>query len=47
MQLSKRLLAIAAMIRKDGVLADVAPSILQIMGLPQPAEMTGHSLINK
>ena len=31
----------------DGVLADVAPSILQIMGLPQPAEMTGHSLINK
>ena len=30
---------------KDGVLADVAPSILHIMGLKQPAEMTGHDLI--
>ena len=30
---------------KNGVLADVAPSILHIMGLPQPAEMTGHDLI--
>lgn len=30
---------------KDGVLADVAPSILHIMGLPQPAEMTGQDLI--
>lgn len=30
---------------KDGVLADVAPSILHILGLPQPAEMTGHDLI--
>ncbi len=29
----------------DGVLADVAPSILHIMGLPQPEEMTGHDLI--
>ncbi len=29
----------------DGVLADVAPSILHIMGLPQPKEMTGHDLI--
>ena len=29
----------------EGVLADVAPSILHIMGLPQPAEMTGHCLI--
>lgn len=29
----------------DGVLADVAPSILHIMGLEQPAEMTGHCLI--
>ena len=29
----------------DGVLADVAPSILHIMGLRQPAEMTGHCLI--
>ena len=30
---------------KDGVLADVAPSILHIMGLPQPKEMTGNNLI--
>jgi len=30
---------------KDGVLADVAPSILHILGLPQPKEMTGHNLI--
>ena len=30
---------------KDGVLADVAPSILHILGLPQPAEMTGKDLI--
>ena len=29
----------------DGVLADVAPSILHIMGLKQPAEMTGTNLI--
>ena len=29
----------------DGILADVAPSILHIMGLSQPAEMTGHDLI--
>ena len=29
----------------DGVLADVAPSILHIMGLEQPKEMTGKCLI--
>jgi 2,3-bisphosphoglycerate-independent phosphoglycerate mutase len=29
----------------DGRLADVAPTLLALMGLPQPAEMTGHSLI--
>ena len=28
-----------------GALRDIAPSLLAIMGLPQPAEMTGHSLI--
>ncbi len=37
--------------RKDahvepGKLADVAPTILSIMGLKQPSEMTGHSLID-
>ncbi len=30
---------------KNGVLADVAPSILHIMGLKQPEEMTGQDLI--
>jgi 2,3-bisphosphoglycerate-independent phosphoglycerate mutase len=30
---------------ENGVLADVAPSILHIMGLAQPAEMTGKDLI--
>ena len=30
---------------QDGVLADVAPSILYIMGLEQPVEMTGRCLI--
>ena len=29
----------------DGRLADVAPTILKIMDLEQPAEMTGHALI--
>ena len=31
---------------QNGVLADVAPSILHIMGLQQPAEMTGKCLIS-
>lgn len=31
---------------KDGVLADVAPSLLQLMGIKQPADMTGKSLID-
>ena len=30
---------------KNGILADVAPSILHIMGLAQPADMTGENLI--
>ena len=29
----------------NGILADVAPTILHIMGIAQPAEMTGHDLI--
>jgi 2,3-bisphosphoglycerate-independent phosphoglycerate mutase len=29
----------------DGRLADVAPTLLELMGLPQPAEMTGKSLL--
>ena len=31
---------------EDGKLADVAPTMLKIMGLPQPKEMTGHALID-
>ncbi|HYF08589.1 MAG TPA: 2,3-bisphosphoglycerate-independent phosphoglycerate mutase, partial [Acetobacteraceae bacterium] len=30
---------------RDGRLADVAPTLLALMGLPQPTAMTGHSLI--
>ena len=29
----------------DGVLADVAPTVLALMGIEQPAAMTGHSLV--
>ncbi|MGN0667350.1 MAG: 2,3-bisphosphoglycerate-independent phosphoglycerate mutase [Huintestinicola sp.] len=32
-------------LREGGVLADLVPTMLQIMELPQPAEMTGKSLI--
>ncbi|NEO57186.1 MAG: 2,3-bisphosphoglycerate-independent phosphoglycerate mutase [Okeania sp. SIO3B5] len=32
-------------LRKDGCLADVAPTILEILQLPQPPEMTGRSII--
>jgi 2,3-bisphosphoglycerate-independent phosphoglycerate mutase len=28
-----------------GSLQDVAPTLLAMLGLPQPAEMTGHSLL--
>jgi 2,3-bisphosphoglycerate-independent phosphoglycerate mutase len=30
---------------RDGILADVAPTLLQIMGLPAPEEMSGASLL--
>jgi len=29
---------------ENGRLADVAPTVLSLLGVPQPAEMTGHSL---
>ena len=32
---------------ENGRLADVAPTLLHIMGLPQPADMTGHNLIKQ
>jgi 2,3-bisphosphoglycerate-independent phosphoglycerate mutase len=31
----------------DGLLEDVAPSVLALMELPQPVQMTGKSLIKK
>jgi 2,3-bisphosphoglycerate-independent phosphoglycerate mutase len=33
-------------LRAGGVLADVAPTLLEMMGIEQPAEMTGTSLIS-
>ncbi|MGC9505582.1 2,3-bisphosphoglycerate-independent phosphoglycerate mutase [Baaleninema sp.] len=32
-------------LREDGRLADIAPTILQLLELPQPEEMTGRSMI--
>jgi 2,3-bisphosphoglycerate-independent phosphoglycerate mutase len=32
-------------LREDGSLADIAPTILEILQIPQPIEMTGRSLI--
>ncbi|MGK7931371.1 MAG: 2,3-bisphosphoglycerate-independent phosphoglycerate mutase [Microcystaceae cyanobacterium] len=32
-------------LREDGRLADVAPTLLQLLNIPQPKEMTGKSLI--
>ncbi len=34
-----------ARLRTDGILADVSPTILQILDIPQPEDMTGKSLI--
>lgn len=34
-----------AKLRDDGILADLAPTLLTVMGLPVPVEMTGKSLI--
>jgi 2,3-bisphosphoglycerate-independent phosphoglycerate mutase len=30
---------------EDGCLADIAPTVLELLGLPQPQSMTGHSLM--
>lgn len=32
---------------EGGVLADITPTLLEVMGVAQPAEMTGHSLIER
>lgn len=36
-----------ARLRADGVLADIAPTLLTMLGLPKPAEMDRHSLIEQ
>jgi 2,3-bisphosphoglycerate-independent phosphoglycerate mutase len=36
-----------ATLRQGGRLADLAPSLLDLMGLEQPSEMTGESLIQR
>jgi 2,3-bisphosphoglycerate-independent phosphoglycerate mutase len=35
----------AVSLRDGGVLADVAPTVLQLLGIEQPAAMTGQSLL--
>jgi len=35
----------AANMRADGSLRDIAPTMLTLLGLPVPAEMTGQSLV--
>jgi 2,3-bisphosphoglycerate-independent phosphoglycerate mutase len=38
---------ICATLRSDGVIGDIAPTLLQLMGIDQPKEMTGKSLLNR
>jgi 2,3-bisphosphoglycerate-independent phosphoglycerate mutase len=33
-------------LREGGVLADVAPTVLDLLGIPAPEAMTGRSLID-
>jgi 2,3-bisphosphoglycerate-independent phosphoglycerate mutase len=37
----------ACTLKKDGILADIAPTLLELLGLPKPEEMTGTSMIIK
>lgn len=37
----------AAKLRDEGSLCDIAPTLLEVMGLSQPEEMTGRSLIKR
>ena len=34
-----------AALRAGGALRDIAPTLLDLLGLPKPAEMSGHSLL--
>jgi 2,3-bisphosphoglycerate-independent phosphoglycerate mutase len=33
------------LLQGEGILADVAPTVLALLGIPQPEEMSGRSLI--
>ncbi len=37
----------AVSLQRGGVLADVAPTALELLGIPQPPQMTGRSLISR
>jgi len=39
--------ALSKIISAKDTLADVAPTILELMGLPKPKEMTGHSILTR
>jgi 2,3-bisphosphoglycerate-independent phosphoglycerate mutase len=36
-----------ATLREDGILADLSPTLLALLGVPQPTEMSGKSLLAK
>jgi 2,3-bisphosphoglycerate-independent phosphoglycerate mutase len=38
--------AAATLRGESGILADVAPTVLELLGIAQPPEMTGHSLLD-
>jgi 2,3-bisphosphoglycerate-independent phosphoglycerate mutase len=37
----------SAKLREGCILADISPTLLELIGLPQPEEMTGTSIIAK
>ena len=37
----------AVTLEREGILADVAPTALELLGIPQPPEMTGSSLLSR
>ena len=37
----------AVSLRREGILADVAPTALELLGIAQPAQMTAHSLLSR
>jgi 2,3-bisphosphoglycerate-independent phosphoglycerate mutase len=37
----------AVKLEREGILADVAPTALELLGIPQPPQMTGRSLLSR